>query len=260
MAAVKGKKGKMVNSESVEQAYQKYCQLKLEVDTWRQERGSYWMVNLCLAEENPYLPIADLPQDAIIELWQRLNISAKVEITDSDLREMWEQFKLGQKAMEPETATRLQMAVSGVAKLASQTVDEKGVPEQKDNLRVSENPEKNITACPVCGEISTLAVLTEPDGKRMMHCITCSFEWPVQRTGCLFCGSEDSKKLLYLDNEVFPGIEMAVCEVCGQYFKEIDGRKLHAADYFWEDMRTLPLNYATERWIEEQIRKDNQIS
>ncbi|MDD2620959.1 MAG: formate dehydrogenase accessory protein FdhE [Syntrophomonadaceae bacterium] len=251
---------KLVVTKNVDQAYQKYRQLKLEVDAWQQERRSYWLVNLSLAEESPYLPIADLPQDAIIELWQRLNISAKVEITDAALREMWEQLEQGQNDMDPEMATRLQMAVSGVAKLASQTVDEKGVPEQKYNPRASENPEKNLTVCPVCGEITTLTVLTEPDGKRMMHCTTCSFEWPVQRTGCLFCGSEDSKKLLYLDNEAFPGIEMAVCEVCGQYFKEIDGRRLPVKDYVWEDLRTLPLNYATEHWLEEQVKKNNQIN
>lgn len=254
------KKSKLVVTENLEHAYQKYHQLRLEVDEWLRKRGSYWLASISLNEESPYLPIVDLPQDAIIELWQRLNISAKVEINDSTLREMWEQLMLGETAMEPEMATRLQMAVSGVARLASQAVHEKGVPEQKYNPRASETPEKNVVYCPVCGEISTLAVLTEPDGKRMMHCTTCNFEWPVQRTGCLFCGSEDSKKLLYLDNEAFPGIEMGVCKVCGQYFKEIDGRKLYAEDYFWEDMRTLPLNYATERWLEEQVRKDNQIN
>lgn len=254
------KKSKTVATGDVEQAYQKYRQLRQEVDAWRQERSSHWLTKLILAKHSPYLPVADLPEDAIIELWQRLNISAKVEITESALRDRWEQLKQGQNTMDPETATRLQMAVSGVANLASQIVDEKGVPEQKYNPRASEDPEKNITACPVCGEISTLSVLTEPDGKRFMHCTTCSFEWPVQRTGCLFCGSEDSKELIYLDNEDFPGVEMAVCQVCGQYFKEIDGRKLTAADYLWEDLRTLPLNYATERWIEEQVRKDNQIN
>lgn len=253
-------KSKLVVAENMEQAYQKYRQLKLEVDAWRQERGSYWLASLSLNEESPYLPIVDLPQGAIIELWQRLNLSAKVEINDSDLWEMWEQLKSGNNMMEAEMATRLQIAVNGVAKLASQTVNEKGVPEQKYNPRASENPEKNVAACPVCGEISTLAVLTAPDGKRVMHCNTCNFEWPVQRTGCMYCGSEDSKKLFYLKNEAFPGIEMGVCQVCGQYFKEIDGRMLYAADYLWEDMRTLPLNYATERWIEEQVRNNNQIN
>jgi len=253
------KKSKLFATAGLEPAYQKYRQLKQEVEAWRQERGSYWLAKLSLAKESPYLPIVDLPEDAIIELWQRLNLSAKAESTDSALRELWGQLKQGQNAMDPETATRLQMAVSGVAKLASRIVDEKGVPEQKYNPRASESPEKNVLACPVCGEISTLAVLTQPDGKRMMHCTTCSFEWPVQRTGCLFCGSEDSKQLIYLNNEDFPGVEMAVCQVCGQYFKEIDGRKLSAADYVWEDLRTLPLNFATEHWIEEQVRKNNQI-
>lgn len=253
------KQSKLVSPADVERAYQKYEQLKQEVNAWQQERGSYWLVNLSLAKESPYLPILDLPQDAIIELWQRLNISAKVETSDSALQQMWEQLKQGQNIMDSETATRLQMAVSGVAKLASQIVDEKGVPEQSYNPRASEDPEKDILACPVCGEISTLAVLTEPDGKRVMHCTTCSFEWPVQRTGCLFCGSEDNKQIVYLDYEGFPGVEMGVCQVCGQYFKEIDGRKLPTRDYQWEDLRTLPLNYATERWIEDQVKKNIQI-
>ncbi|MEN6390906.1 MAG: formate dehydrogenase accessory protein FdhE [Syntrophomonas sp.] len=253
------KKSKLVATADVEQAYQTYRQLKQEVGAWQQERGSYWLVNLRLAKQTPYLPVVDLPVNAIIELWQRLNISARVEINESSLRGMWEQLKQGQNTMDSETATRLQMAVSGVAKLASQIVDEKGVPEQTYNPRASEDPEKSILSCPVCGEVSTLAVLTAPDGKRMMHCTTCSFEWPVQRTGCMFCGSEDSKQLIYLDNEDFPGVEMGVCQVCGQYFKEIDGRKLSAADYVWEDLRTLPLNFATERWIEEQVRKNNPV-
>jgi FdhE protein len=254
------KTSKLVSTPDVEHAYQKYRRLKQEVDAWQQERGSYWIANLRLNKKTPYLPIADLPQDAIIELWQRLNISAKVEITDSVLREMWEQLNLGKGTIDPDMATRLQLAVSGVAKLAGRIAREKGVLEQQFNPRASENAEKGVVFCPVCGEISTLAVLTEPDGKRVMHCNTCNFEWPVQRTGCLFCGSEDSKQLIYLDNEEFPGVEMGVCQVCGQYFKEIDGRKISAGDYLWEDMRTLPLNYATERWIEEKLFKNNQMN
>lgn len=76
------KTSKLVSTPDVEHAYQKYRRLKQEVDAWQQERGSYWIANLRLNKKTPYLPIADLPQDAIIELWQRLNISAKVEITD----------------------------------------------------------------------------------------------------------------------------------------------------------------------------------
>ncbi|NLW91069.1 MAG: formate dehydrogenase accessory protein FdhE [Syntrophomonadaceae bacterium] len=256
------KRGKLAITEdvSVKEAYQKHQMLKQEVDNWHQERCSHWQATLVLAKKPPYLPIMDLPEDAIVELWQRLNSAAKVEITDSTLFEMWEQLKQGKNDMDPSMATRLQMAVSGVAKLASQIVYEKGVPEQKYNPRTSDNPMKNTTECPVCGEVSTLAVLAKPEGKRMMHCVTCGFEWPVQRTGCLFCGSEDSKRLIYLDNEAFPGIQIAVCEVCGQYFKEIDERKLPVKDYVWEDLRTLPLNYAAELWLEEQIKRNNQIN
>lgn len=253
-------KNRLQVAEDAKKAQQKYRQIKSEVNAWREERASYWLDNIKLNAESPYLPVVDLPQDAIIELWQKLNTSAKVEISDLDLREMWVQLKQGENNMDVEMVTRLQMAIIGVAKLASQSVNAMGLPELNHHIRASESPEKNVVTCPVCAEISNLAVLTVPDGKRMMHCTTCEYEWPVQRTGCVFCGSEDSKQILYLDNKTFPGIEMCVCQVCGQYLKEIDGRQLFATDYYWEDMRTLPLNYATERWIEEEIKRDSQLN
>ena len=113
---------------------------------------------------------------------------------------------------------------------------------------------------PVCGEVPTLAVLTPPNGARVMHCLSCNFEWPVKRIGCLFCGSGDAKQQLFLKNEKFPGVEMAVCQLCGQYFKEIDAREKVVSDYRWEDLRTLPLNFATELWFSEQAKKNNQMN
>ena len=244
----------ITKDENMLQAYQKYELLKNEVGHWQQERGSHWAKMLSLAEKPPYLPIMDLPSEAIIELWQRLNIAAKVEITNSALKEMWEQFKNGQNPMDVEMSTRMQMAINGVAQLASKMAKE-GVP---DGHKVSDDLQSS-TVCPVCGEQSAVAAITPPDGKRMMQCTLCGFEWPVKRVGCLFCGSEDAKQQIYLQNEAYPGVEMVVCEICGQYFKEIDARKLAAKDYLWEDLKTLPLNFATKLWLKEQAQKNNQL-
>jgi len=250
-------KSKLVitEDETLKQAYQKYSLLKQEVDDWQQERGSYWAKMISLAETPPYLPILGLPSDAIMELWQRLNIVAKAQIPDSDLMVLWEQFKDGRSLTDQELSTRLQMAISGVARLASEMAKEMGLPDPGFG---SDNPRDSIF-CPVCGEDATVAVLTPPNGYRMMHCNSCNFEWTVKRVGCLYCGSEDSKQQIFLQNEDFPGVEMAVCQVCGQYFKEIDTRKLAVQDYLWEDLRTLPLNFAAENWLAELAKKNNQI-
>ncbi len=61
---------------------------------------------------------------------------------------------------------------------------------------------------------------------------------------------------LFKKNEAFPGIEMVVCQLCGQYFKEIDTRESLVQDYIWEDIRTLPLNFATELWLSEHAKSD----
>jgi len=245
---------------AIAQAYQKYLLLKQEVEHWQQERGSDWLKRLTLAETPPYLPIQDLPSDAIIELWQRLNSVAKVEMSDSDLRKIWEQFRNRQdvNAMDEETATRFRMAISGVACLASKMANENNVPAQGFGRTASDDPRECIV-CPVCGEVSTLAILTPPNGHRMMHCTSCGFEWSVKRVGCLRCGSEDSKQQTFLSNEAYPGIAMAVCRLCGHSLKEIDTREVSVQDYLWEDIRSLPLNFATELWLSEQTKKDNQV-
>ena len=242
------KKSKLASTEdeTTKLAFQKYNLLKQAVDIWQQERSSHWLEMLGLAEKPPYLPIMDLPSEAIIELWQRLNIVAKLEISDSDLREMWEQFKQSQDEMDAEMSARLQMAVSGVVQLAGKMANE-------------QNDSHDSMVCPVCGEVVTLAVLTPPNGKRIMHCNLCGFEWTVKRVGCLQCGSEDAKQQIFLKNEAFPGIEIVVCQHCRQYIKEIDARELSAQDYMWEDLRTLPLNFAAENWLAELTKKNDQL-
>lgn len=245
--------------QSLEQAYQKYQLLKQEVEHWQQERGAYWLQQLKLADHPPYLAISELPAQAVIELWQELNQAAGVATAVSDLQEIWERFKNSQivNELDSEMFARLQMAISGVAKLAGEMVNEQKLPTESSK---SSDYHQSGFICPVCGEVPTLAVLTSPNGSRVMHCLSCDYEWPVKRTGCLFCGSEDAKQQIFLKNEKFPGIEMAVCQLCGQYFKEIDAREKVVPDYRWEDLRTLPLNFATELWFSEQAKKNNQMN
>lgn len=256
MAEKKGKLG-VTDDETVERAHLKYQILKQQVDQWHQERGLYWRNMLSLDEKPPYLPVQELPKEAIIELWQRLNNTAKVEIPDSDLSEIMEQFNNNQKAadLDAEMSTRLHMAISGVAHLASEIAKEQKVRAHKFRQTAPPDDANASMRCPVCGEISTLAILTPPDGKRVMHCNLCGFEWPVKRVGCLHCGNEDAQQQMYLQNEDFPGVEMVVCRLCGRYCKEINARELSVQDYVWEDLRTLPLNYAAELWSKEHVNK-----
>jgi FdhE protein len=249
------KKSKTVVAEDVAKAYKAYKLLKQEADRWQQERGSYWREQLSLAEKPPYLPLLDLPSEAVIELWQRLNSAARVEVSDSELRKIWEQFRASQTVGDGEMAARLQMALSGVARLACEMASERGVTIQGSGQTSSDDS----IVCPVCGEVVTLAILMPPNGKRIMHCTSCGFEWPVKRVGCLRCGSEDAKQQIFLANEAYPGIEMVVCQICGHSFKEIDARKLSAQDYKWEDLRTIPLNFAAEHWQAEQAKENRQL-
>ncbi|MGI5880846.1 MAG: formate dehydrogenase accessory protein FdhE [Syntrophomonadaceae bacterium] len=255
------KRGKLVitEDESVKQAYQKYQLMKQAVDNWQQERSSYWLNMLELAEKPPYLPIQNLPSEAIIELWQRLNCTAGIEISDKELGEIWQKIRESrqvEKVMDEEMSTRFQMAICGVAQLAARMANEKGITEERVNQA---GYPRDSAVCPVCGEVTTVAVVTPPDGKRMMHCNACGFERMVKRIICLHCGNEDAKQRTYLKNEAYPGIEMVVCLLCGEYSKEIDARELQVQDYMWEDLRTLPLNFATEFWLSEHDKKDNQI-
>jgi len=254
------KRGKLVftEDESTKQAYQKYQSLKQEVSNWHQERSSHWLATLVLAQKPPYLPIMDLPEDAIIELWQRLNTAAGAQISDAEAREYWKQFKDGQTTMNPELLSRLHLAQSGVAQLAANQAKAQGVPAIGLRYIASDDPTTSYI-CPVCDEVSTLAILSKPNGHRIMHCTSCGFEWTVRRAGCLYCGSEDAKQQTYLKNEEFPGIEMAVCQACGHYLKEIDARKLTVLDYMWEDLKTLPLNFAAEFWLKEHAKNHDQI-
>ena len=255
---VKQGKINITEDESTKQAYQKYKVLKQAIDQWQQERRAHWLAVMVLAPKPPYLPILDLPEDAVIELWQRLNTVAGASITDTEARELWKQFKDDTATMNPELISHLHLALGGVAQLAAKQAKSQEVPAIGSSYIASDDPASSYL-CPVCGEAATLAILKQPDGHRHLHCNTCGFEWTVKRMGCLYCQNEDSKQLTYLKNDEFPGIEVLVCHICGHYLKEFDERQLRVKDYMWEDIRTLPLNFAAEHWLAEQREKNGQL-
>lgn len=243
-----------------EHAYRTYQLLKNEVISWLDERGNFWWESLVPTETPPYYPLVDLPEEAVLELWQRLNRVEGIVVSESDLRERWNEFKAVQSVTDTEMLSRLHIALSGVAQLARETIEEPKKREEKDQ---ADNPGEEASCkssvCQICGESATLALLAPSSGKRYLHCLLCGNEWPVKRIGCIFCGSEDASEQIYLQTEEFPGVDMAVCLACGQYFKELNLRELSVEDFVWEDLRTLPLNYAAEQWLAEHAKLTGDV-
>lgn len=230
----------IVVDKTMEHAYQTYSLLNEEVRHWQDERGSYWKAEVSPAETVPYFPLVDFPEMIIIELWKRLNRVIGVFVPESELRETWNEFKAGKPVSDLELLSCLQITASGIAHLF--------------NAPLPDLDETERSGCPICGESAAFSVLTPPNGKRYLHCTLCGHEWPTTRVGCIRCRSEEASEQNYLTSGEFPGIEVVACEACRQYFKELDLRLLSVKDYIWEDVRTLPLNYAAEQWLAEHAK------
>ena len=241
----------------MEQAHQNYSLLNEEVRRWQDERGSFWMEKLSPAETPPYYPLVDFPENVVLELWKRLNRLIGVIVSESDLKQTWNEFKAGQSVSDLELLSCLQISLSGIAHLLRARVMET----KKDsfNALLPDSEETESAGCPICSEAAAFSVLTTPNGKRCLHCSLCGHEWSTTRVGCIRCGSEEASKQNYLNSTEFPGIEVVACEACGQYFKELDLRVLVVADFIWEDVRTLPLNYAAEQWLAEHAKVSGKV-
>lgn len=242
-------KKEIIGDATMEKAYQTYSLLNEEVRRWQDERGSFWTEELKPAETPPYYPLVDFPETVVIELWEKLNRVRAISVPELILREIWKKFKEGQPVSDLELLSSLQIALGGIAQLLRKNVIE---------TKLVESSYKGA-ACPICGEGVTLSVLAPPNGKRFLHCTVCGQEWPTMRTGCIRCGREKASEQYYLNSGEFPGIEVVACEACGQYFKELDLRLLSVTDYFWEDVRTLPLNYAAEQWLVEHAKELGKV-
>lgn len=250
-------KGNSEGDTTMEQAHQTYKLLSEEARRWQDERGSYWMEELSSVETPPYYPLVDFPEGVIFELWKRLNRIINVVVSESDLNDIWNAFKNGLPVSVPELFSSLQITVNAIAHLSRRKI--MGTEQGLITLQLAESEEGERTRCPICGEVAAFSVLTSPNGKRCLHCALCGHEWPTTRVGCIRCGSDEASKQNYLNTDEFPGIEVVACEACGQYFKELDLRILSVDDFIWEDVRTLPLNYAAEQWLGEHAKKSGKV-
>ncbi|MDI6812994.1 MAG: formate dehydrogenase accessory protein FdhE [Desulfitobacteriaceae bacterium] len=236
------------------QAYEKLLEVS---ETWQKEnatRLSTWKRGIAVSEAKArsYFTLEQLPEDAVLDLWEKLNAAVEAENSYEAMQEMLSEYKAYGKIRDQVQLTRLYFALSGVARLAKAQLE----PERLETA--GQDWEHSI--CPVCGEETRLALLAPPVGKRYRFCQTCGHEWATKRVGCILCGSEQASEQNYLHSEEYPGVEIVVCHNCGDYFKEFDLREHALADYVWEDMRTLPLNFAAEQWLAEAAKTSGKLS
>ncbi|MHB1652938.1 MAG: formate dehydrogenase accessory protein FdhE [Desulfitobacteriaceae bacterium] len=229
------------------EVYTNYRTLQAEVEAFLTEKKDPAPTS---AASLPYFPLHRLPFEEIGPLWQRLNTLTGISLSEAELTTLWTEFTTGVEVSDPRVYGNLQLAWSGLARWARSHL----TAEQEMSLGEYEGQ-----ACPICGETSPLSVLVPPNGKRHLHCQVCGHSWPAKRVGCVRCGEEDAKKQSYLQAEGFPGIEIVVCEACGDYFKEVDLRQVTVEDMLWEDIRTLPLNYAAEKWLVDKAKEQGKL-
>jgi FdhE protein len=77
-------------------------------------------------------------------------------------------------------------------------------------------------SCILCGNRAYISILS--DGKRLLRCALCNYEWQVTRFGCPFCGNKDQEKLRFFYLEEGP-FRVDVCENCKGYIKTFDKKK-----------------------------------
>ncbi|CAA7602190.1 Protein involved in formate dehydrogenase formation [Acididesulfobacillus acetoxydans] len=191
----------------------------------------------------PYFTIGRLPEKSVIELWHKLNAASGRACSPEETVQRFEQFKASGTLAEADMLGRLRIALAGVAGLARRQYSAEELEAAGHNWL--------SPVCPVCGEQSLLSLVLPPVGKRHLFCRVCGHEWAGKRVGCILCGSEQAKEQTYLRSESYPGVEIVVCQTCGGYFKEFDARERWVDDWVWEDIRTLPLDYAAEKWLAE---------
>lgn len=223
-----------------------YQKLQNVISQWQKERGQHWAKNLIPNRMYPYFSLSSIPEEPILELVERLLEESKWHGSAEELHSLWSRYLFEQRLEDSELFSRFTLAVQGVLGLARRCLPE-------DLLLAAGNETGQV--CPICGQEAGLALLVPPVGKRVLHCTSCGHEWPGKRIGCIHCGSEEASEQTYLKNEDFPGVEIVVCQTCGGSFKEVDLRERKVEDLVWENIRTLPLNYAADKWLHEQTER-----
>jgi FdhE protein len=78
--------------------------------------------------------------------------------------------------------------------------------------------------CPICGSRPGMAELAGEEGRRMLSCSACSFNWQFKRLACAYCGCDDPEKLSYFTAGE-GATRVDTCKDCSRYIKTRDGRK-----------------------------------
>jgi FdhE protein len=96
--------------------------------------------------------------------------------------------------------------------------------------------------CPICGSVPNMSALKE-EGKRLLQCSFCRFQWPAERLACPFCSNRDHERLHYLYSEGQEEYRADLCDKCKQYIKTVDTRKtVSDLDLDIEDIATMYLD------------------
>ena len=100
----------------------------------------------------------------------------------------------------------------------------------------------NYGYCPLCGSSPDMAYLDE-QGKRLLLCELCGFEWYYPRLKCPFCENSKPKELGYFAGEEEEGFRIDFCKKCSRYIKTLDMRIIDSpAPLELENLTTLHLD------------------
>lgn len=101
--------------------------------------------------------------------------------------------------------------------------------------------------CPVCGSRAGMAELSGEEGRRLLACSACAFQWPFTRIKCAFCGCEEPQKLSYFTAGE-GGTRVDTCTGCSRYIKTRDSRKANSdVPLEIEDLLTIHLDLLASR-------------
>lgn len=78
--------------------------------------------------------------------------------------------------------------------------------------------------CPMCGSWPEIGFLDGNEGRRLLRCSFCGYEWKFMRIRCPFCENEDQRMLdlLFSEDRKFEWAEL--CRACMTYLVSIDLR------------------------------------
>lgn len=101
--------------------------------------------------------------------------------------------------------------------------------------------------CPICGSRPGMAELSGEEGRRMLSCSACSFNWPYKRLACAYCGCEEPEKLSYF-TVTEAATRVDTCKACSRYIKTRDSRECDSAvPLEIEDLLTIHLDLLAAR-------------